>query len=209
MSFKLSYVVHVTLVITGGHAGSASVPCALRSKAPARTASVPLGAKPQSSPAARAAALNPQALPYVPPGKPAVPLCVCVCVCPPAFLPVPLSVVLQSSPALLEPLDLIPRSTDLFARNPDLIARMPCQAHNDQSAGGGSPSIQDAMAHAEAALHQLKEVIEKESWHKQGIQAAVQRKEAELQVKLVQSMSSASLLDIQRRVSHKTACLLA
>ncbi|KAL0048449.1 hypothetical protein WJX82_003489 [Trebouxia sp. C0006] len=94
--------------------GSASVPCALRPRAPARTASVPLGAKPQSIPAAaRAAALNPQALPYVPPG-------------------------------------------------------------------GGSPSIQDAMAHAEAALHQLKEVVEKESWHKQGIQAAVQRKEAEL-----------------------------
>lgn len=85
---------------------------------------------------------------------------------------------------------------------------MPCQAGNDQSAGGGSPSIQDVMAHAEAALHQLKEVVEKESWHKQGIRAAVQRKEAELQVKLVQSMSSALLLDITRRVSHdNVACL--
>ncbi|DBA69229.1 TPA: hypothetical protein ACH3X2_012976 [Trebouxia sp. C0005] len=95
--------------------GSASVPWALRPQALVRTAPVPLGAKPQSSPAAaRAAALNPQALPYVPPG-------------------------------------------------------------------GGSPSIQDVMAHAEAALHQLKEVVEKESWHKQGIRAAVQRKEAELQ----------------------------
>ena len=86
---------------------------------------------------------------------------------------------------------------------------MPCQACNDQTAGGGSPSIQDVMAHAEAALHQLKEVVEKESWHKQGIPAAVQRKEAELQVKLVQSMSSASLLDITRRVSHETVCLPA
>ncbi len=94
---------------------------------------------------------------------------------------------LQPSPALLEPLNQIARSTDLIARNPDHIARMPCQAYNDQTAGGGSPSIQDAMAHAEAALHQLKEVVEKESWHKQGIQAAVQRKEAELKVKLVQT----------------------
>lgn len=86
---------------------------------------------------------------------------------------------------------------------------MPCQACNDQTAGGGSPSIQDVMAHAEAALHQLKEVVEKESWHRQGIPAAVQRKEAELQVNLVQSMSSASLLDVTRRVFHETPCLPA
>ena len=87
---------------------------------------------------------------------------------------------LKPSQAQLELLNLI-------ATNTDLIARLPCQACNDQAAGGGSPSIQYAMAHAEAALHQLKEVVEKESWHKQGIQAAVQRKEAELKVKLVQT----------------------
>ncbi len=38
------------------------------------------------------------------------------------------------------------------------------------------------MAHAEAALHQVKEVVEKECWHKQGIRAALHSKEAELQV---------------------------
>jgi hypothetical protein len=108
---------------------------------------------------------------------------VCVSVSVTAHLPSCLSlclVVLKPSQAQLELLDL-------FATVTDLIARMPCQACNDQAAGGGSPSIQDAMAHAEAALHQLKEVVEKESWHKQGIQAAVHRKEAELKVKLVQS----------------------
>lgn len=126
-------------------------------------------------------------------------VCVCVCDCQlPSCLYLCL-VVLKLSQAQLELLNLI-------ATNTDLIARLPCQACNDQAAGGGSPSIQDAMAHAEAALHQLKEVVEKESWHKQGIQAAVQRKEAELKVKLVQSMSSALLLDFTRRVSHETAC---
>lgn len=43
------------------------------------------------------------------------------------------------------------------------------------------------MAHADAALHQLKAVMEKESLQKlQSVQAAVQRKEAELQVCLMQ-----------------------
>jgi len=83
---------------------------------------------------------------------------------------------------------------------------MPCQACNN--AGGGSPSIQDVMAHAEAALHQLKEVVEKECWQKQGIRAALHSKEAQLQVQLVHSMSSALLLDITRRMSHdNVACL--
>ena len=42
------------------------------------------------------------------------------------------------------------------------------------------------MAHADAALHQLKAVMEKESLQKlQSVQAAVQRKEAELQVCLM------------------------
>ena len=131
-------------------------------------------------------------------------LCMCVCGCPPAcclFLRLSLRlIVLKPFQAKLELLYLI-------VRNTDLIARMPCQAWYDQAAGGGSPSIHDVMAHAEAALHQLKEVVEKESWHKQGIRAAVQRKEAELQVKLVHSMSSTLLLDITRRVSHETACL--
>ena len=59
-------------------------------------------------------------------------------------------------------------------------------------AGGGSPSIQDAMAHADAALHQLKAVTEKESLQKlQSVQAAVQRKEAELQVCLMHTLSNA------------------
>ncbi len=100
------------------HAGSASVPCALHPQAPARRASVPWGAKPQSSPAAaRAAALNPQAMPYVPPGKPAlllyVGVCVCVCGCPPACCLSLRLIVLKPSQAQLE-LNLIVTYTDLL-----------------------------------------------------------------------------------------------
>lgn len=40
------------------------------------------------------------------------------------------------------------------------------------------------MAHADAALHLLKQVVEKESWYGHGVLATVQKKEAELQVSL-------------------------
>lgn len=131
-------------------------------------------------------------------------LCMCVCGCPPACC---LSLQLSLRLIVLKPFQAKLKLLYLIVRNTDLIARMPCQAWYDQAAGGGSPSIHDVMAHAEAALHQLKEVVEKESWHKQGIRAAVQRKEAELQVKLVHSMSSALLLDITRCLRRLLACI--
>ena len=40
------------------------------------------------------------------------------------------------------------------------------------------------MAHAEAALHQLKQVVEAESWRKEGMHAMVQKKETDLKVRL-------------------------
>ena len=63
-----------------------------------------------------------------------------------------------------------------------------CLVHQAQpqllTAGGSCPSIQDSMAHADAALHLLKQVVEKESWYGHGVLATVQKKEAELQVSL-------------------------
>ena len=53
------------------------------------------------------------------------------------------------------------------------------------AAGVGSPSIQDAMAHAEAAIHQLKHMVDTGSWHREGIQAMVHKKESDLKVSLL------------------------
>lgn len=67
------------------------------------------------------------------------------------------------------------------------------------------------MAHADAALHQLKAVMEKESLQKlQSVQAAVQRKEAELQVCLMHTelvWGYASVAGAVATVQQKCLCL--
>ncbi len=200
-----SYIVHMTPVIAGTCSFCITAVCfATTSNSPDDFCTIGSQASVQSCCCKSSCSEPPSSALCA--SRQAVPLCMCVSVCVSvtAHLPSCLSlylVVLKPSQAQLEVLNLIATDTDL-------IARMPCQACNDPAAGGGSPSIQDVMAHAEAALHQLKEVVEKECWQKQGIRAALHSKEAQLQVQLVHSMSSALLLDITRRMSHdNVACL--
>lgn len=50
------------------------------------------------------------------------------------------------------------------------------------AAGGRLPSMQDAIAHAEAALHMLKEVVQNESGLNSGVDSTVQKKIADFEV---------------------------
>ena len=50
------------------------------------------------------------------------------------------------------------------------------------NAGGSLPTIQDAVAHAEAALHLLKQTVQQESWLTAVTGANVQKKSADFQV---------------------------
>lgn len=50
-------------------------------------------------------------------------------------------------------------------------------------AGGRSPTIQDAVAHADAALHLLQKTVGQESWLTATIAANVQKKSAGFQVR--------------------------
>ena len=49
-------------------------------------------------------------------------------------------------------------------------------------AGGSLPTVQDAVAHADAALHLLQKTVGQESWLTASTAASVRKKSAELQV---------------------------